>query len=255
MDQSRQELIINLLDRIAENALLIPAQNLETKPADLLWLKELGLLVNAPLADEVICPGCAEACPMPVRTASSAPSQFFVTCDKDPEIGRVPIRNDLLTQWRIHISGLARLICRYLKLDSPREETGRWRLGLVKGRKHRIWLWLDLGQPVVLAVNDNAKKLSELMFVDNGELKLDQNTIRRMVDAPESSIERYIPNTDRCKKRKQDTQAKHDALRVAAHSYRKKPQGKSETWVAKQLQNTDISQNYSLDHIRKIIRQ
>ena len=60
MDQSRQGLILNLLDRIAENALLIPAQTLKARPADLLWLKQLGFLIDAPLADEIICPGSEE---------------------------------------------------------------------------------------------------------------------------------------------------------------------------------------------------
>lgn len=253
--RNRQELLLDLLNRVGVGAHLIHAQNWEAEPADIQWAKELGLLVDAPLTDEVICPGCFEACPMPVKPTPSNPPRYFVMCDKDMGIGRVKIRNDILVRWQIHISGLAHCICKHLQLDAPKEVSGRWRLGLVKGRKDRSWLWLDLGQPVSLAINNNCKPLTNLMFIESNELAVDKNAIKRMVDAPESSIGAYIPNTSRREKGKQETQAKYDALRLAAREYRRKPQGTSETWVANQLKKTALGKDYSVDHIRKIIRQ
>jgi hypothetical protein len=60
------------------------------------------LLAKAHPAKSVICPGCERGCIMPVRmlTRANDAAVSFVVCDKRADINRVPIRSNVLKQWR-----------------------------------------------------------------------------------------------------------------------------------------------------------
>jgi hypothetical protein len=92
-------------------------------------LKSQKLLVRARPAATTICPGCEQACVMPVHTVprASGAAVSFTVCDKRSDINRVPVSTKRLEQWRCdavpsrgssqRASGCAAAIRRLLRLE------------------------------------------------------------------------------------------------------------------------------------------
>ena len=67
-----------------------------------------GLVPNHPCAKSVVCPGCEEACAMPVeqRKTESGYIQFIV-CDRPQDLGRIAIDSRHLARWSTDIEMVA----------------------------------------------------------------------------------------------------------------------------------------------------
>ncbi len=96
------------------------------------WPKEeiaaytrLGLLKRASPARIVECPGCEDACLMPVHvfpTEDGRPPRLFIVCDKREDTGRVSIDPAILAQWQIDIPRFATLLASALGTGQPPDE-------------------------------------------------------------------------------------------------------------------------------------
>lgn len=98
--------LLELLERVGASrdaAALVSDEELSRWPESaVLELKSQKLLVKASPAASVVCPGCEQACAMPVHTlpAGARPAISFVVCDKRNDISRVEVPAQRLRQWR-----------------------------------------------------------------------------------------------------------------------------------------------------------
>lgn len=187
--------LIELVDRIAANQgadTYFSEAEVARWPADLVKaLKALRLLTQASPADEVECPGCEEACTMPVhviRGAGSLPDRAIVSCDKRDDIARVDI--PLTSLGRMKSSGgmLAESLARVLFADLARPvvlDRLRWQLGQFTGLKHKSPLVLSLDRVACLVIAGHSVDLMDVMlFNRGGDVSLDQPALRKLVDSP-----------------------------------------------------------------------
>lgn len=97
-----------------KNPLVFSGEQLATYPQkEVSTLKYLGLLKKAAPAKTVECPGCEEACLMPVHVfpaQDERPARLFVACYKREDTGRILIEPAALEQWQIDISRFASLL-------------------------------------------------------------------------------------------------------------------------------------------------
>jgi hypothetical protein len=109
------ELILNRFTATGQDeAEIISAEQLATWPQqEVTALKRFGLLKKAAPAKTVECPGCEDACLMPVQVfpaQDDRPARLFVACDKREDTGRILIEPAALEQWQIDIPRFASLL-------------------------------------------------------------------------------------------------------------------------------------------------
>lgn len=132
------------------------AELAEWPPADVRLLEQAGLLVPASAADRMECPGCEQACGMPVEVVQrpGRPPAVFIVCDKPEAMGLVKLTLDDLAQWRITRSAVALALARLLGGPGavPADETpAGQRVGVVTGASST--------QPVMLKWQGDARLL------------------------------------------------------------------------------------------------
>jgi hypothetical protein len=110
------ELILNRLAATGLNdgASILSADEVSAWPQkEVAAYNRLRLLKKAAPAKTVECPGCEDACLMPVHVfpAQDAwPARIFVACDKREDTSRIPIEPATLEQWQIDIPRFACLL-------------------------------------------------------------------------------------------------------------------------------------------------
>ena len=109
------ELILNRFAIIGrEGAELLSAEELATWPGDdVAALKRLNLVKKATPAKDIECPGCEEACLMPVNvhpTQDDRPARIFIACDKREDTGRILIPPSDLEQWQVDMGRFVSLL-------------------------------------------------------------------------------------------------------------------------------------------------
>jgi hypothetical protein len=134
--------VLELLERLAAasaGVLKIPADEASFWPVDLpATLERSGLLELASPLETVTCPGCDEACLMPVEIrvhGNSRPGSAFVVCDRRDDIGLVPLRPDQIRCWQLSGAVAARVLAATLQLLEPRQPAPPlpcWTLGVLE---------------------------------------------------------------------------------------------------------------------------
>lgn len=148
------------------------------------------VLVPSSPATSAVCDGCERGCSMPVQvlTKQGQPPRAFIVCDKDDDIGRVPVALQRLERWRASDASLADALAAMLGSTQATRlagETKALRLGVVAGRTTRVAVllrWIDGG--AVLEVAGHVLPLDLALTIKDAALTLDSKTLVRCVDAP-----------------------------------------------------------------------
>lgn len=118
--------ILQRLDSPDRVALLFTADEVGAWPWDALEaLKQQSIIKPAKPANVVECPGCEEACLMPVQVISGdgvRPARVFIVCDKRKDTGRIPIDHVTLQRWQIVVEHLVRELASAMVTDQNPEE-------------------------------------------------------------------------------------------------------------------------------------
>lgn len=171
-------------------AVVLSGAELAQWPADAVAaLKAHGALRPGTPGDTAVCPGCEEACVMPVqqRLRAGGGAALFIVCDKRDDIGRVPVAPAHLERWRADGRTLGDALALLLGGGEcqPDAATG-WRIGTVAGRtdKAAVHLRFDDRGRAQLDVAGHALELGSFLAVQGQRLLLDARQIARCVDAP-----------------------------------------------------------------------
>lgn len=158
-------------------------------------LRAAGLLVPGRPADGIVCPGCEQACAMPVEQVPRAGRQplLFIVCDKRDDMASVPVPGAALERWRLTDPGLADALARLLG-GGPVTLTGgsepKHRLGIVAGRQRKDVAYLARqAGALVLLLAGHALDLLTVLRLQDGRLVLDDKLLQRAVDAPVGTAE------------------------------------------------------------------
>ena len=252
--------LIELLVRVGVSngaTVSISTEELKQWPAAAISaLKSQGLLLNAHPAKSVECPGCEQACSMPVHTPprTIGPVMSFVVCDKRSDINRVHIPAARLALWRCDAKAVSGFVTTCLglqqtTLQSP--EVGLLPLGMARGDKRSQMLCLRVHGNLALVVGTGAMPLVDLVSFENGRFSLDEAVIFQMVDAATIADPRYTPSMARRETSKLDTQDRYAGWRTAYRALRKKHLGKSDVWYSQQIAKTPIAQDRNARTIKK----
>ncbi len=126
--------------------------------------------------------------PVQVLTKQGQPPRAFIACDKDDDIGRVPVALRRLDRWRASDTSLADALANLLGSTEATRLMGdvkALRLGVVAGRTTRaavLLRWQDGG--AVLEVAGHVLPLDLALTIKDAALNLDGMTLVRCVDAP-----------------------------------------------------------------------
>jgi len=109
------ELILNhfaLIGREGEETLSV--EEIEAwPPGDVAALKRLKIVKKATPAKVIVCPGCEEACLMPVHVCPAQDDRalrIFISCDKREDTGRIQIDPAELERWQIDVGRFVSLL-------------------------------------------------------------------------------------------------------------------------------------------------
>jgi len=188
-----EEALSELLARLGESRgepVLIIEQELSDWPAQAVEaMKSHKLLVKARPASSTVCPGCERACVMPVHTLihKTHGPESFIVCDKRDDINRVPVPTSLLEQWQSSGLAIADLLASLLSLRRPDAGdtiSGRWEVGVLKGKKGSSHLVLLADGTLTLTLAGHSIALDDILFLEGMGIKLDKQTLVRLVDKP-----------------------------------------------------------------------
>ena len=258
---TNEDTLVELLGRLAARRgapILITDMELGEWPAEAVTsLKRHKLLVRAPPAKSVLCPGCEEACVRPLYhlTAPSQDARHFVLCDQRDDINRVQIPAERLTQWQCTIGAVCAFVAAALGLrhyqPKPPTEHG-WAIGLVQGDRRSQMMHLQTSpEGCRLLVSTDLLPLGELILWHDGAFALDRPRIARLIDAASTQNPRHTPSTVRREARKLDTQALYESWQKAYRDLRREHPGRSDNWLAQKIAKLPIAQGRSAETIRK----
>jgi hypothetical protein len=149
--------------------------------------KKCGLLVPAPPANNVTCDGCEQQCPMPVKILlDNGRSMAFVACDKDTDIGSVPVRTERLEQWQASGEAVAAFLADVLDINRPLNmatQAKRWDVGRLKSKRVEPVV-LATGDALTLELAGHSVPLVEVLSQKGRRLELDRQTLNICVDNP-----------------------------------------------------------------------
>ncbi|MFZ0663550.1 MAG: hypothetical protein WAM66_12710 [Acidobacteriaceae bacterium] len=258
------EALLELLERVGASdgaAMLVSEAELSRWPAEAVrQLKLQKLLVKASPAVSVVCPGCEQACTMPVYTVSAGMGKAasFTVCDKRDDINRVEVSVELLNQWRCGAEAVGAFVAQSLGLRSESQrkaDTGLWELGLVMGKKLRQMVCLRASEALQVVAGQNAVPLSEMVRFSAEGYSVDGEAIRQLVDAVNTGDPRYTPSNARREARKLDTQALYESWQKEYRALKKRRSGMSDVWCSQQIAKMDIANDRSADTIRKHMKR
>lgn len=146
-----------------------------------------GAIERAAPAASMACPGCEEACTMPVHQVprDGAETAAFIVCDKRDDMGRVPVPLRLLARWQLTPYTLARALARGLGQDEAAPLAQGWRLGWSDGVPGRAAVLLQ-GQSI--AVAGHRLDLEAVLTWDGRRLGLDERALKRHADTPAGGV-------------------------------------------------------------------
>lgn len=215
-----QAMLIELLDRIAtlpDEKVLISGDELKQWPAELFEaLKSHKLIRKTRQAGSVVCVECEEECHRPVQTrrAPSGDARVFLVCDKHDDVNIVPVPVERLEQWQTSGVLVAEMLTGLLDLiPSAAQDTssGRWEVGLLKGKKYSSHLVLMSGDTLSLSLAGHTVPLSTVLTFENNQIKIDKRSLTRSVDQPVTGggdTESAVARADRLYHRVEEERAK-----------------------------------------------
>ena len=259
-----QDAVIQLLARVGASGgepVFMSAPELRDWPAAAVRaMKTQKLLVKTRPAASVVCPGCEQACLMPVHvpTANGAISRAFVICDKRNDINRVAVSPDQLTRWRSDASTIGNFVAASLGLRRDgqiRQDSDVLMIGMASGAKRRQMLCLRSHGDMELVACEHAVPLAELVGYRGGVYAIDAAPIRQLVDASTAGDPRYTPSNAKREARKLDTQAMYKRWQREYRKLRKRRPNMSDVWYAQQIGKLDIANGRNADTIRKHMKR
>jgi hypothetical protein len=153
-------------------------------------LQSLKLLMPATPATSLECPGCEEACMMPVEVEHSATpqdSRALIFCETRDDISRVEVPLRRLERLKSSGEWLAIALAKLLDMAHARPallESKGWQLGSFQGNKHKSPLVLSFHLEPRLEIAGHTVRLVEVLGFRNGAMTLDRPALRRLVDNP-----------------------------------------------------------------------
>ena len=154
-----------------------------------------GWIVPASLASEVTCPGCEEACYMPVDKlvlgANGKPARGYIACDKRADMGTVKINPVRMQQWQLTHGQLAQWVARSLGLKGKLQKdiaSGCFKLGSIQGNERIGSLEFDTENAICVKSSVHTLPLAQIVIFDNNQLIVDQKAIVAMVDLPPGKV-------------------------------------------------------------------
>lgn len=115
--QTNHKLITEILDRIGTgvpSALLIHNENVNNwSQSAFKAIQTMGIIKPASPAKIIDCPGCEDACLMPVEVMpgdGTRPARIFIACDKREDTGCILIDPADLERWQIDVERFASLL-------------------------------------------------------------------------------------------------------------------------------------------------
>lgn len=226
-----------------------------------------GVLTLAKQAESIECPGCDNHCFMDVLTVAASggkPARACVVCD-DPEMqgqmGKINIPLAQLQQWRMTALQMANVVAGLLGIESKAEHKhgqNNIRVGMVKGKKGRKWLSLNLS-PLTLEINEHQIPLEEVLLFEGDTLTIDQQRINLFIDTtPCSSGKKYKPSVEKREAGKRKTEAMYEDWQEEYLKLRRKHPDTvkySDTWISIQIAKLDIAKDRDAETIRKNMKK
>jgi hypothetical protein len=183
--------LLDLIERLQAcggGGLEIDADDLAAWPAGMAdALLAQGAIEPAAPANSVTCPGCEQACAMPVHVLQreDAPPMAFTVCDKRDDIGRVPISMERLHRSQITLRTVANALARGLGHSSPTTLADGVRLGWIDGRAGRAAVLLHSSGGVMrVGVAGHSLEILGLLQWNGAHMALDSSALKRRADAP-----------------------------------------------------------------------
>jgi hypothetical protein len=223
-------------------------------------IKKQKLILKAPPASSVTCPGCEFECVMPVHTprVSTGRSKPFIVCDKRSDINRVAVSADRLTQWRCSAELIGVFVADSLGLrrsSRQKDYSGLWEIGIAHGEKRSQMLCLKFDGELTLVAGNESAQLADLVLYHDRKFLLDESLIRRLIDSSTMADDRYTSSNVKREARRLTTQAMYESWQKAYRDWKKKHPGMSDVWYSKQIKKMDIARNRSAETIRKHMRK
>jgi hypothetical protein len=255
------EVLIELFDRFGASQgekILISEEELNDWPViAVAALKTQRLITKSRPAKSMVCPGCERECVMPVHclTDVARTMDAFIVCDKRSDINRVMVDIKRLTQWQCNADAICRFITESLKLRrsyQASEQANRWNIGVATGNKRSQMLCLQVDDFCMLTAGGNALPLVDLVKFDGDVYSLNDEMIRKMIDAADTADNRYTPSNAKREARKLDTQAMYESWQKEYRKLLKSKPNRSDVWYSQQIAKMKkIAQGRDADTIRK----
>jgi hypothetical protein len=200
-----------------------------------------------------------------VRVASKATEPLaFISCDEEPDHGRISVPLRSLTQYSATLAGMTAFISGLLKLGSPRSSAaGVLPLGTIKGRHgpRQISVGLAAGR-LMLQVGRQQESVVRVLRWAPAGLTIDMTHIQRLANRKEPvqrSRKAYRPDRTKQQEQSRMTEARNKAILREAKKRRAETR-ESWTTIATAIAATDLSKTgdrrpVSATTVRRIITE
>lgn len=260
------EILIELLDRLAgaegRRVWVCNEELAEWPKESVAALKTQGLLSRDRHPPNVICPGCEEACAMPVENPPADEGKgrgAFVVCDKRDDINRVAISRDLLIQWRCSVEQVVQFIADQLGVRRTGQRSSQpqlWPVGVAGGNMRHQMLCLGIEHAeLVVKCGQSYVPLVDLIKYKASKYGLIREWIHDLVDRSDSADPRYTPNQDRREAGKMETEARYEAWRQAYARLKEERPGMSDVWYSRQIAKLPIADGKNAETIRRRLKR
>jgi hypothetical protein len=185
--------LLELLNRISANKgspVFISAYELNEWPSDIVaCMKASGLIEKGQPAKSVVCPGCEQACLMPINVPFNQSSMLvaFIFCDKRNDTNRVEISHDYIEQWQSSGYLIAKFVSKLLNIthaNTTLPNPDQWEIGVIKGAKHAAHITLHIDSEIMLSISGHSILLTEILLFEKDKFKIDKKRLNKLVDNP-----------------------------------------------------------------------
>ena len=197
---------------------------------------------------------------MPVHVFPSEhgrPARAFVACDRRDYMGLVPIALAQLQQWRVTSMQVARWVSGILGLKGKPEKKkakGVIRLGVLRESIRQSPFELDTTEPASLMSSGHSLLLTDVIYSEGGQLKIDRDIILALVDRePSEAADIYKPSTARREVNKLETKEMYESWNKAYRKLKADHPRRNKVWCSQQIATMAIAKGRDSETIRKHI--
>jgi hypothetical protein len=220
-----------------------------------------GVLVEADRAKSISCPGCEWQCNkrVVVRKAGDT-SRAFITCDEEPDQGRVQVLMASLARVAVTLPALSQIVASALDIGPPKasRSLNAYSLGTVNGRNgaRPVAIAIENGG-AVLDIGDQRVPIAQALTFSPAGLAIDTRLVRRLADRKMANMtqrrqyarDRSQQTARKAATRKRDLAIFHEATKRLAEG-----RGKVSN-VAKIIAKTKLADGLSAERVRRIITE